>query len=61
MRTITISAGEIAQSFTLNITDDKIVESSESLNVVITSVIGSGVTIGNTNNTEVIITDNDSK
>ena len=59
--TITIQAGETVQPFTLNVTDDKIVECSESLNVVITSVTGSGVTIGNINNTEVIIVDNDGK
>ena len=61
MRTITVPAGMITQSFIVNITDDNIVECSESLNVTITSVTGSGVTIGNANNTKVIITDDDSK
>ena len=58
---ITIPHKSLIGRFTLNNTDDNIVECQEFFNVVIVSVAGSGVTIGNPNKTEVIIMDNDSK
>ena len=61
MHTIAIPVGIITESFIINITDNNIVECRESFNVTIVSVTGSGVTIGNIDNTEVIILDNDGK
>ena len=61
MSTITIPAGLMYKRFTINTVDDSIVECSESFNVTIVSVTDSGVTIGNVDNIEVVIVDNDSK
>ena len=56
-----VSSGVLLQSFNINIVDDNIVECSEKYNVTITSVSSCGVTIGTSINSEVTITDNDSK
>ena len=61
LNTITIPAGLMYKQFTINITDDNIVECSETFNVAIGSVNGSRVTVASTNHTEVLIVDNDSK
>lgn len=61
MRTVPIEAGLLEEMFMINIVDNSIVECSEAFNVRIVSVTGDGVIIGNDNNTEVVITDNDSK
>ena len=61
MRTIPIPAGAMTGLLTINILDGSIVECSESFNVRIVSVVGSGVIVGNVNNAEVIIMDNDGK
>ena len=57
--TVTIPAGAMEELFTIDIADGSVVECSESFNVRIISVTGSGVIIGSINNTEVIIMDND--
>ena len=59
MMTVTITAVTMEESFTIDIADGGIVECSESFNVRIASVTGNGVIIGNINNAEVIIIDND--
>lgn len=61
MRAITIPPGVMTQSFIINVTDDNVVECSESFNVSIISVTGHGVTIGSVSNIEVILIDNDGK
>lgn len=61
LRTITIPAGSLYNTFTVDITDDNSVECSNTFNVGIVSVNGSRVVVGGTNNTEVFIVDNDSK
>ena len=61
MKTITIPIDATMQSFTMNITDDNIVECPESFNVAIVSVTGNGVTTGNVDNVEVTILDDDGK
>ena len=58
MRTITIPAEITGASFTINITDNSVVECPKSFTIRIVSVTGSGVTIGNVDNTEVVIMDN---
>ena len=58
---VTIPAEVIAEPFTINITDNNIAECAKSFNVTIVSVTGSGVTIGNIDNTEVVIIDDDGK
>ena len=58
---ITIPSKSLIGRFTLNNTDDNIVECQKSFNIMIVSVAGIGVTIGNPNKTKVIIMDNDSK
>ena len=59
MRTITISAGEMTESFTITIVDDGVVECTESFVVRMVSVTGSGATMGSVNSTEVVIMDDD--
>ena len=59
MKTITIPTNVTTLAFTMNLTDNDIVECPESFNVTIVSVIGSGVTTGSVYNTEVAILDDD--
>ena len=59
LRTITIPAGLMYNTFTVDITDDSSVECSNTFNVGIVSVNGSRVVVGGANNTEVFIMDND--
>ena len=61
LRTITIPAGSLYNTFTVDITDDSSVECSNTFNVGIVSVNGSRVVVGGANNTEVFIMDNDGK
>ena len=61
MRLVDVPAGVMTQSFTMNIVDNDIVECNETFNVTISSVTTCGVTIGDNNRSEVIITDDDSK
>lgn len=61
LRTITIPAGLLYDTFTVDITDDDSVECSDMFDVGIVSVNGSRVVVGGANNTEVSIMDNDSK
>ena len=49
------------QTFTINIVDNGIVECTEIYRVTIVSVTTCGVTIGNNNNSEVMIIDDDGK
>ena len=57
---VNVSSGVLSQSFRLTIYEDNIVECSETFNITMTS-ISSWVTVGDDDNSEVIITDNDSK
>ena len=61
LMTVNIPAGVTMQSFTINITNNNIVECNEIFNVAIVSVTTCGVAIGNNNRSEVIIIDDDSK
>ena len=56
---VIIPPGVSTQLLTVNITDDNIVEYDETFRLVLVSVSNCGVIIGNYNNSEVIITDND--
>ena len=57
--TDSISAGITMWPLIINIIDNNIVECNETFNVTILSVAHCGVTIGNTSNSEVMISDND--
>jgi len=61
MMSITVPAGEVTKSFTINISNDDVVECIETFNVTITSIESCGFTIGNNNTSEVMIKDDDSK
>ena len=61
MRVVDVPDGVMTQSFTIDIVDNDNVECDESFIVTIISVTTCGVTIGDNNRTEVIITDDDSK
>ena len=59
---VDVPAGVMTQSFTIDVIDNDNVECADgSFIVTISSVTTCGVTIGNNNRTEVIITDDDSK
>ena len=58
---VTVSAGEIAQLFTITIIDDDFMECDETFTVTILSVTTCAVTISNNSRTEVIIVDDDGK
>ena len=58
-RVISVPAGVMTQSFTIDIADDNIVECIETFDVTISSVTTCGVTIGSVSDTEVRITDDD--
>ena len=58
---VTVSAGEIAQLFTISIVDDDVMECDETFTVTILSVITCAVTISNNSRTEVIIVDDDGR
>ena len=59
--TFNIPAGVTTQPFTITIIDNNIVECNEVFNVTMVSVTNCGITIGSNRNSEVIITDDDSK
>ena len=63
--TVNISAGITGLPFTINITNNRIVECNEIFNVAIVSVttcgVASGVAIGNDNRSKVTIVDDDGK
>ena len=61
MRVVDVPDGVMTQSFTIDIVDNDNVECDESFIVTIISVTTCGVTIGDNNSSEVIITDDDSK
>ena len=61
MRIVNVPAGVMTQPFTVVISDNDIVECNEKLIVTILSANACGVTIGNNNRSEVIITDDDRK
>ena len=61
MMVVNVTAGVMTQSLTIDIVDDNIAECDETFNVTISSVTTCGVTIGSVSNTEVMITDDDSK
>ena len=57
---VNVSAGLPTQSFEMRTINSGTVECNETFNVMITSVTGCGVTIGNNSNSEVKIQDNKS-
>ena len=59
--TVNVPAGVVTQTLMINIINNNVVECIERFNARITSVTTCGVTIGNGNISEVIITDDDSK
>ena len=61
MKVIDVSDGVHERSFEIAILNTGNVECDETFNVTIKSVSGCGVTVGNTNNSEVKIRDNNSK
>ena len=61
MRVVDVSARVISQSFTVAAVDNDVVECDETFIVTILSVTTCAVTIGNSNSSEVIVTDDDSK
>lgn len=56
---VDVPAGVLSQSFTIDITDDDIVECNEIFNVIIQSVGTCEVAFGNLTTSEVTIIDND--
>ena len=58
---VNVSAGLTMQPLAINIINNDIVECNEIFNVMIVSVTTCGVTIGNNNNSEVMIRDDDGK
>ena len=61
MRMVNVPAGVMMHPFTIPITNNSIVECVETFIVTISSVTTCVVTIGSVSNTEVRITDDDSK
>ena len=61
MRVIIVPAGVMTLSLTVAIVNNDIVECDEIFIVAILPVTPCGVTVGNNNRSEVIITDDDSK
>lgn len=58
---ITVPAGKITYSLTINIFDDDIAECNETFNVKIVSIKSCGFTMGSSDSSIVKIKDNDSK
>ena len=59
--TVDVPAGVLSQPFTINVTDDSIVECNEMFRVIIEPVSTCEVAIGNLTTSEVTIIDNDGK
>ena len=59
--TVDVPAGMMFQTFMITIINNNIVECIERFNVRIISVTTCGVTVGNVNMSEVLITDDNSK
>jgi hypothetical protein len=57
--TLTFAAGETSKTFTILIVDDNIVESNESIDLVLSNPKGANVSLGSPNTSVVIIMDND--
>ena len=58
---VNVPAGVMTQQFIISITNNSVVEYIETFNVTISSVTTCRVTIGNVNNVEVSIIDDDGK
>ena len=58
---VNVPAGVMTQQFIISITNNSVVEYIETFNVTISSVTICRVTIGNVNNVEVSIIDDDGK
>ena len=61
INTVTIPPGTLIQTFIINIFDNNLVECNETFIITMVSVTTCGVTIGNNNNSEVMIRDDDGK
>ena len=59
--TVDVPAGVTMQQLLINIIDNNIVECNETFTIAMISVTTCGVTIGNNNNSEVMIRDDDGK
>ena len=59
--TVDVPAGVLSQSFTIDVTDDDIVECDEIFIVIIEPVATCEIAIGNLTTSEVTIIDNDGK
>ena len=61
INTITIPPATLMQTFIINIFDNNLMECNETFIITMVSVTTCGVTIGNNNNSEVMIRDDDGK